>query len=156
MLVCSRAGVDVLAAVWLAEGRWWQGQGRLQEEGRVQVRARLHHCRDRLHPRCGRFRELPARIEPRNPLRDRYLRGELLANAEAGADGGLPGEQEKYLKERIKVGGKAGNLGDVITISTDKSKITIVVSALIYPLSDPIYPSPPPQLLSDPALCAAA
>jgi len=33
---------------------------------------------------------------------------------------------EKYLKERIKVAGKAGNLGDVVTISTDKSKITIV------------------------------
>lgn len=79
----------------------------------------------------------------------RYLRGELLANAEAGADGFLPAEQEKYLKERIKVGGKAGNLGDVITISTDKSKITVLVSDLI-------YPSPTPQLLSDPALCAVS
>jgi hypothetical protein len=33
--------------------------------------------------------------------------------------------QEKYLKERIKVGGKAGNLGDAVTVGTDKSKITV-------------------------------
>ncbi|RZC49832.1 hypothetical protein C5167_018258 [Papaver somniferum] len=32
---------------------------------------------------------------------------------------------EKFLQERIKVGGKAGALGDEITIIRDKSKITV-------------------------------
>ncbi|KAK9142416.1 hypothetical protein Scep_007704 [Stephania cephalantha] len=32
---------------------------------------------------------------------------------------------EKFLQERIKVGGKPGALGDSITISRDKSKITV-------------------------------
>merc|ERR1712178_572016 len=32
---------------------------------------------------------------------------------------------EKFLNERIKVGGKAGALGDVITISRDKAKVTV-------------------------------
>jgi len=32
---------------------------------------------------------------------------------------------EKFLHDRIKVNGKAGNLGDVVTISRDKSKITV-------------------------------
>jgi hypothetical protein len=35
------------------------------------------------------------------------------------------GEQEKYLKERIKVDGKAGNLGDKVQVSRDKSKIVV-------------------------------
>ncbi|KAK1279678.1 60S ribosomal protein L22-2 [Acorus gramineus] len=34
---------------------------------------------------------------------------------------------EKFLQERIKVsGGKAGNLGDSVTVSRDKNKITVV------------------------------
>uniref|UniRef100_A0A6U5VZW4 Large subunit ribosomal protein L22e, cytoplasmic n=1 Tax=Guillardia theta TaxID=55529 RepID=A0A6U5VZW4_GUITH len=37
---------------------------------------------------------------------------------------------EKYLKEKIKVDGKAGNLGDTVAISRDKSKIVVTVSAL--------------------------
>ncbi|KAF2597592.1 hypothetical protein F2Q68_00012159 [Brassica cretica] len=32
---------------------------------------------------------------------------------------------EKYLQERIKVGGKAGALGDSVSITRDKSKITV-------------------------------
>lgn len=33
---------------------------------------------------------------------------------------------EKFLQERIKVaGGKAGNLGDSVTVSRDKSKVTV-------------------------------
>ncbi|GAA0159924.1 hypothetical protein Leryth_023160 [Lithospermum erythrorhizon] len=32
---------------------------------------------------------------------------------------------EKFLQERIKVGGKPGALGDVVTITRDKSKITV-------------------------------
>src|ERR1044072_4259220 len=32
---------------------------------------------------------------------------------------------EKFLQERIKVGGKAGALGDAVTIARDKSKITV-------------------------------
>ncbi|KAK9289198.1 hypothetical protein L1049_017672 [Liquidambar formosana] len=32
---------------------------------------------------------------------------------------------EKFLQERIKVGGKAGALGDSVTVSRDKSKITV-------------------------------
>ncbi|XP_043722561.1 60S ribosomal protein L22-2-like [Telopea speciosissima] len=32
---------------------------------------------------------------------------------------------EKFLQERIKVGGKAGALGDSITITRDKTKITV-------------------------------
>ncbi|XP_058073905.1 large ribosomal subunit protein eL22y-like [Magnolia sinica] len=32
---------------------------------------------------------------------------------------------EKFLQERIKVGGKAGALGDSISISRDKNKITV-------------------------------
>jgi large subunit ribosomal protein L22e len=36
--------------------------------------------------------------------------------------------QEKYLHERIKINGKTGQLGDAVTISRDKSKITIVTT----------------------------
>ncbi|KAI9082639.1 hypothetical protein K1719_035508 [Acacia pycnantha] len=32
---------------------------------------------------------------------------------------------EKFLQERIKVGGKAGALGDSVIVSRDKSKITV-------------------------------
>ncbi|XP_047311344.1 60S ribosomal protein L22-3-like [Impatiens glandulifera] len=32
---------------------------------------------------------------------------------------------EKFLQERIKVGGKAGALGDTVSISREKSKITV-------------------------------
>ena len=32
---------------------------------------------------------------------------------------------EKFLQERIKVGGKAGSLRDSVTVSREKSKITV-------------------------------
>jgi large subunit ribosomal protein L22e len=32
---------------------------------------------------------------------------------------------EKFLQERIKVGGKPGALGDSVTVTRDKSKITV-------------------------------
>ncbi|XP_009630788.1 large ribosomal subunit protein eL22y-like [Nicotiana tabacum] len=32
---------------------------------------------------------------------------------------------EKFLQERIKVGGKAGALGDTVTVTRDKTKITV-------------------------------
>lgn len=32
---------------------------------------------------------------------------------------------EKFLQERIKVGGKAGALGDVVSIARDKNKISV-------------------------------
>ncbi|KAI8561685.1 hypothetical protein RHMOL_Rhmol04G0359500 [Rhododendron molle] len=32
---------------------------------------------------------------------------------------------EKFLQERIKVGGKAGALGDSVTVSREKSKLTV-------------------------------
>ena len=35
--------------------------------------------------------------------------------------------QEKYLKERIKVEGKAGNLGETVKVNTEKSKIVVQV-----------------------------
>ena len=41
--------------------------------------------------------------------------------------------QEKYLKERIKVGGKAGNLGEAVKVTTEKSKIVIQVEVLHRP-----------------------
>jgi hypothetical protein len=42
------------------------------------------------------------------------------------ADGPLracPPTQEKFLLDRIKVGGKVGNLGDLVTVSRDKAKV---------------------------------
>ncbi|EOX95093.1 Ribosomal L22e family protein isoform 3, partial [Theobroma cacao] len=36
---------------------------------------------------------------------------------------------EKFLQERIKVGGKAGALGDSVTLTRDKSKITVTSDA---------------------------
>ncbi|GAA0186581.1 ribosomal protein [Lithospermum erythrorhizon] len=36
---------------------------------------------------------------------------------------------EKFLQERIKVGGKPGALGDAVTISRDKSKITVTADS---------------------------
>ena len=33
--------------------------------------------------------------------------------------------QEKFLLDRIKVGGKVGNLGDAITVSRDKAKVNV-------------------------------
>mmetsp|Transcript_23016 Transcript_23016/g.44729 ORF Transcript_23016/g.44729 Transcript_23016/m.44729 type:complete len:132 (+) Transcript_23016:30-425(+) len=35
------------------------------------------------------------------------------------------GNFEKYLKENIKVQGKAGNLGDAVVVGKEKSKITV-------------------------------
>lgn len=32
---------------------------------------------------------------------------------------------EKFLQERIKVGGKAGALGDTVTVTREKNKITV-------------------------------
>lgn len=32
---------------------------------------------------------------------------------------------EKFLQERIKVGGKAGALGDAVTVTREKNKITV-------------------------------
>ena len=32
---------------------------------------------------------------------------------------------EKFLQDRIKVGGKVGNLGDLITVSRDKAKVLV-------------------------------
>jgi len=36
---------------------------------------------------------------------------------------------EKFLQERIKVGGKAGALGDSVSITREKSKITVTADA---------------------------
>lgn len=36
---------------------------------------------------------------------------------------------EKFLQERIKVGGKAGALGDSVTVTRDKSKITVTADS---------------------------
>ena len=33
--------------------------------------------------------------------------------------------QEKFLLDRIKVGGKTGNLGDLVSISRDKAKVVV-------------------------------
>eukprot|EP01115_Flamella_aegyptia_P000428 TRINITY_DN10618_c0_g1_i1.p1 TRINITY_DN10618_c0_g1~~TRINITY_DN10618_c0_g1_i1.p1 ORF type:complete len:93 (-),score=48.78 TRINITY_DN10618_c0_g1_i1:44-322(-) len=41
-----------------------------------------------------------------------------------------PAGFEKFLHDRIKVGGKPGNLGDLIKISRDKTKITIVADTV--------------------------
>jgi hypothetical protein len=40
--------------------------------------------------------------------------------------------QEKYLKERIKVAGKAGNLGETVKVTTEKSKIIVQVNFSIH------------------------
>ena len=32
---------------------------------------------------------------------------------------------EKFLQDRIKVGGKVGNLGDLVTVSRDKAKVLV-------------------------------
>ncbi|XP_071720507.1 large ribosomal subunit protein eL22y-like [Rutidosis leptorrhynchoides] len=36
---------------------------------------------------------------------------------------------EKFLQERIKVGGKAGNLGDTVSISREKNKISVTADS---------------------------
>uniref|UniRef100_A0A2P2IL32 Large ribosomal subunit protein eL22 n=1 Tax=Rhizophora mucronata TaxID=61149 RepID=A0A2P2IL32_RHIMU len=36
---------------------------------------------------------------------------------------------EKFLQERIKVGNKAGALGDAVTIARDKNKITVTAES---------------------------
>ncbi|CDP17195.1 unnamed protein product [Coffea canephora] len=36
---------------------------------------------------------------------------------------------EKYLQERIKVGGKAGALGDSVSVARDKTKITVTTES---------------------------
>lgn len=38
---------------------------------------------------------------------------------------------EKYLQERIKVGGKPGALGDSITVVRDKTKITVTTDSTL-------------------------
>lgn len=49
---------------------------------------------------------------------------------------------EKFLQERIKVGGKAGALGDVVSISREKNKISVTSDSAFskrYRLSISIY-----------------
>ena len=36
---------------------------------------------------------------------------------------------ETFLAERIKVGGKAGALGDVVSVAADKTKVTVTSDA---------------------------
>lgn len=36
-----------------------------------------------------------------------------------------PASFEKFLNDRIKVGGKTGNLGDLVTVSRDKAKVAV-------------------------------
>jgi large subunit ribosomal protein L22e len=38
---------------------------------------------------------------------------------------------ETFLAERIKVGGKAGALGDAVTVSHDKTRVTVTSEALM-------------------------
>merc|ERR1740120_321505 len=40
-----------------------------------------------------------------------------------------PGDLEKFFKERIKVGGKTGNLTDKVIVSRDKAKIHVSAEA---------------------------
>merc|ERR1712127_641747 len=40
-----------------------------------------------------------------------------------------PKDLEKFFNSRIKVDGKTGNLGDKITVSRDKAKITVTAEA---------------------------
>merc|ERR1712032_1055723 len=40
-----------------------------------------------------------------------------------------PGDLEKFFKERIKAGGKTGNLTDKVTVSRDKAKIHVSAEA---------------------------
>eukprot|EP00929_Paragymnodinium_shiwhaense_P029881 TRINITY_DN1703_c0_g1_i4.p2 TRINITY_DN1703_c0_g1~~TRINITY_DN1703_c0_g1_i4.p2 ORF type:complete len:124 (+),score=71.06 TRINITY_DN1703_c0_g1_i4:73-444(+) len=40
-----------------------------------------------------------------------------------------PGDFEKYLKERIKVDGKTGNLGEKVKISREKAKLQVAAEA---------------------------
>eukprot|EP00928_Gymnodinium_smaydae_P059772 TRINITY_DN431_c0_g1_i1.p1 TRINITY_DN431_c0_g1~~TRINITY_DN431_c0_g1_i1.p1 ORF type:complete len:145 (+),score=53.13 TRINITY_DN431_c0_g1_i1:65-436(+) len=40
-----------------------------------------------------------------------------------------PADLEKFLKERIKVDGKTGNLGEKVTISREKAKIHVTAEA---------------------------
>merc|ERR1712137_1248179 len=40
-----------------------------------------------------------------------------------------PGEMEKFFKERIKVNGKTGNLGDAVTVTREKAKIHVTAEA---------------------------
>merc|ERR1712160_180351 len=40
-----------------------------------------------------------------------------------------PADLEKFLKERIKVNGKTGNLGDKVQVSRDKAKINVSAEA---------------------------
>merc|ERR1712028_60089 len=40
-----------------------------------------------------------------------------------------PADLEKFLKERIKVDGKTGNLGERVTVTRDKSKIHVSAEA---------------------------
>ena len=53
---------------------------------------------------------------------------------------------ETFLAERIKVGGKAGALGDVVSVAADKTKVTVTSDA---PMSKRylclLYTSPSPR-----------
>merc|ERR1719240_1555033 len=40
-----------------------------------------------------------------------------------------PADLEKFLKDRIKVDGKTGNLGDRVSVARDKSKINVQAEA---------------------------
>jgi hypothetical protein len=72
---------------------------------------------------------------------------------------------EKFLQERIKVaGGKAGNLGDSVTVARDKSKVTVTSDGAFskrykHPLPAPSQIHPyrsPSQVLFPVSTCSIA
>jgi len=64
---------------------------------------------------------------PLVPLRSRFLCPTTTPSHACTRLGSIldVGNFEKYLKERIKVQGKPGNLGDAVTVGKDKSKIVV-------------------------------
>lgn len=68
---------------------------------------------------------------------------------------------EKFLQERIKVaGGKAGNLGDSVTVTRDKSKVTVTSDGAFSKRYTPralhhtFLPLPPPAVPDFMIVCA--
>jgi hypothetical protein len=64
-------------------------------------------------------------LASRVPARVGVLGSVVLLVIESCNGGGFV--QEKYLKERIKVDNKAGNLGETVKVTTEKSKIVVQV-----------------------------
>merc|ERR1712166_295152 len=77
------------------------------------------------HKSCGPFRAQALKKAKKVVKRKQTLK--FTVDCSQPVDDGImdAASFEKFLQDRIKVSGKTGNLGDMVTVSRDKAKVTV-------------------------------